>query len=288
MKGLLPNLFDRIEVATQQGIPVVMVGQGVDLMEDPEILTRARQVLPKVDLICYRNRCLGKPLLDSLNVPPQRMIMTGDDAVEMAYLARPNTLGSYIGISLRVAVYTQVANRHIQMLRPVVHEAAEKRKTKLLSVPISSAPQESDITYIQHILAGYGRTSTGWRKFETSMNSIKRVGQCRLMITGTYHGAVFALAQGIPVIGVAGTQHYFNKLSELADEFTLGCQVLHLEDKDFPEKLAAAIDNAWSSAEQNRPELLKVAARQIELGHGAYKRICEIVESRKEKAIEKP
>ena len=59
------------------------------------------------------------------------------------------------------------------------------------------------------------------------------------MITGTYHGAIFALGQGIPVIGVAKSDEYFNKLSELSDEFSLGVQVLSFKFGSFPGRLGA-------------------------------------------------
>ena len=100
------------------------------------------------------------------------------------------------------------------------------------------------------------------------------------MITGTYHGAIFSLAQGVPVIGVAKSREYFDKLSELADEFGPSCHVILLGDEQVSEKLAAAIDKAWSTAEDLRPDLLRVAARQVEQQHSAYQLIFELVTAR--------
>ena len=100
------------------------------------------------------------------------------------------------------------------------------------------------------------------------------------MVTGTYHGAIFALAQGIPVVGVANSDEYFNKLSELSDGFGSGCQVFHLEDEQLADKLRKAIDNAWSSAEIIKPALLESAVRQIDLQKAAYQRIYELVSGR--------
>jgi polysaccharide pyruvyl transferase WcaK-like protein len=276
----LPGLLDRLEAAIARGVPTVMVGQGVGPMEDRELRARAKEVLPNVDLICYRNRRLGQPLLESLGVPAERMMMTGDDAVEMAYQARGSSLGTGIGVSLRVSSYTQVGKRHIEIVRSVLHRAASERKAQLIAVPISSAHHESDITHIKQLLAGYSNASAAWQKLDTPLDAITKVGRCRLMVAGTYHGAIFALAQGIPLIGVAKSLEYYNKLSELTDEFGPGCQVLRLDDDRLPDKLTAAIDAAWASAEEVRPALLEAAARQIEWQHAAYQRIYNLVTSR--------
>jgi colanic acid/amylovoran biosynthesis protein len=278
--GSLPGLLDRLEAAIVQGVLTVMVGQGVGPMEDHELRARAKEVLPNVDLICYRNRRLGRPLLDSLGVPAERIMMTGDDAVEMAYQARGSSLGTGIGVSLRVSDYTQVGKKHIEIVRSVIHRAARECKAQLIAVPISSAHHESDITHIKQLLTGYSDASVSWQKLDTPLNAIRRVGRCRLVVAGTYHGAIFALAQGIPVIGVAKSIEYFNKLSELTDEFGPGCQVLRLDDEQLPDRLTAAIDTAWSSAEEVRPALLEATTRQIEWQRAAYQRIYELVTSR--------
>jgi polysaccharide pyruvyl transferase WcaK-like protein len=54
-------------------------------------------------------------------------------------------------------------------------------------------------------MQGYRLTSSSWRKFESASAIIDRISHCRIMITGTFHGAVFALSQGIPVIGLANS-----------------------------------------------------------------------------------
>lgn len=277
----LPGLFDRLEAAIAGGVPTVMVGQGVGPMVDRELLERAREILPHLDLICYRNQRLGRPLLDSLGVPPERMVMTGDDAIELAYNARPASLGTGIGVSLRLSAYTQIGRQHIDNIRTIVHRAATERKAQLVAVPISSAHHESDVTHIKQLLAGYDDVAGSWRKLDTPLEAIKKAGRCRLMITGTYHGAIFSLAQGIPVIGLAKSVEYFNKLAELTDEFGPGCQVLRLDEQQIIDYLTTAIDKAWSSAEEFRPELLGAAARQIECQHSAYQRIYDLVMARK-------
>ena len=119
-------------------------------------------------------------------------------------------------------------------------------------------------------------------KFESTARLINRIGRCRIMIAGTFHGAVFALGQGIPVIALAKSIEYQNKLTGLTIEFGQeGCQVIRLHDENMPQKLADAIDTAWAMSDQLRPHLLQQAKRQIELSLAAYQKIYNLVESRR-------
>lgn len=278
-KPYLLNIFSRLETAIMQGIPTVMVGQGIGPIEDPELRARAKEILPFVDLIFVRERRVALPLLDSLGVPKERVIMTGDDAIEPAYNTRTPTRGTGIGVSLRVAPHTQVERQHIEILRRVLHRVARNHQAPLIAVPISPAPHESDITHIRKLLAGYEFSVIGWRKLDTAVETIKKAAHCRVMVTGTFHAAVFALAQGIPVVALAKSVEYHNKLSGLSDEFGPGCQVIRLDDDQLLDHLTAAIENAWSSADQFRSALLEAAVRQIKLQHTAYQRIYELVVS---------
>ena len=100
-----------------------------------------------------------------------------------------------------------------------------------------------------------------------------------MVVSATFHAAVFALSQGIPVVALANSTTYESKLMGLANEFGSGCLVVLLDDKQLKEKLTDAIETVWQSAEQIRPHLLQAASRQIEAGQAVYQRIFELVES---------
>jgi polysaccharide pyruvyl transferase WcaK-like protein len=98
------------------------------------------------------------------------------------------------------------------------------------------------------------------------------------MISGTFHGAVFALGQGIPVVALAVTDEYRMKLSGLAAEFgEKGCQIVNMGDCNFEQSLRDAIEFAWLSADQLRPQLLEDAERQIKLGIKGYEKIFKFI-----------
>ena len=283
-KRFIFPLFDRLEAAHAKGVLTAMVGQGIGPLDDPELRKRASEVLPKLDYLLVREETLTRPLLDALGVPSEKVLMTGDDAIELAYLARSKKLGVGIGLSLRVAAYTDFNRRHINAIRPAIFKAAEKYGAKLISAPIDA--NDADKDYIAELMKGYNQTSSNWWKFESTSSIINRIGQCRIMITGTFHGAVFAISQGIPVIGLANSVEYRNKLAGLATEFgSDGCRILDLKDDNLEDNLLKAIDLAWSSAEQLRPLLLEKAKRQIDMGHSAYQKIFSLVDAKKKSII---
>jgi Uncharacterized conserved protein len=276
-KHNLLQVLNKLEIAAQNNIPTVMVSQGIGPLNDPELRSRAAQILPKIDLICVRETKVALPILRDLGLSKHKIEMTGDDAIELVYGFQGNSLGNSIGVSLRITSYTKVGVRHVETIKNVIQNSAEKYKAALVAIPISSAHHESDITCIKEIFKGYKPVDLGLRKLDSPTDSIKRVRKCRIVITGTFHGAVFALAQGIPVIGLANTDEYFYKLAGLSDEFGKGCQVLSLQSSNLENELQINIDNLWKLAEELKPELLAAAERQIKSGYKAYKRIFEIV-----------
>lgn len=280
------RVLDRLEAATQLGIPTAMLGQGLGPFEDQELRARIKAVFPLVNLIFIRDSRVAPPLLNSLGVDLARVIFTGDDAIELAYEARTTMQGSAIGVSLRIAPYTQVGLNHIEMVRPVLHQAAGKYRTKLIAIPISHSAHELDDRVIEQVLTGQNDAVYSRWKFDTPLELINKVGRCRLVVTGAFHPAVFALAQGIPAVGLAKSGMYIDKFMSLADQFGPGCQVVHLDDEHFQQKVTLAIDTAWESAEEIKPQLLEAAARHVELGRAAYQQIFELVESKDgEKAL---
>ena len=101
--------------------------------------------------------------------------------------------------------------------------------------------------------------------------------RCRLVITGSYHAGVFALANGIPVLGIAGSSYYVDKFEGLADMFGKGCRVLRVGADDCAEELRSAAEELWGNAEETRPGLLAAAERQIASGRATYEKIADLV-----------
>ena len=277
--GLTIPVLKRLSRAKSMGKFVALVGQGLGQIDGPELRSLAGAVLPELDLILVRESEFAIPALESLGVSRERIHMSGDDAVELAYESRNSTFGSDIGISVRLAGYTDVSGNDLQRIRPVLHQTAAKHEARLVGLPTSCCAEESDQFQIRELLAGYPRAFQSPLRFESITDLIKKVGGCRVVVAGAFHAAVFALAQGIPAIGVVKSEEYAIKFRGLAEQFGSGCQLLYLNDEHFPEKLSDAIDIAWESADRLRPQLLEAATTQIYLNRMAYQRLHELYAS---------
>ncbi|MCB9159874.1 MAG: polysaccharide pyruvyl transferase family protein [Caldilineaceae bacterium] len=279
-KQYILQVFETLEMAVALGKPAVMVGQGVGPLDDPDLRARFGRLLPQLDLILVREERVARPLLAGLGVAPERVVMTGDDAVEMAYAARREHMGAHIGVNLRTARYTEVDASYAAKIRPVLCAASAKHGAPLMALPISSHPQEADLTVIRAALTGCDNVRVDWRRFDQPAGVIRKVGDCRVVVTGSFHPAVFALAQGIPVVGLVKSRAYREKFGGLCDQFGPACRLLHLDDPDLPEQLADAIDDAWATAADVRAGLLEAAEHQIAWDRAGYQRIYELVASR--------
>jgi colanic acid/amylovoran biosynthesis protein len=268
-------ILNTIEEAIRRNIPVVMFGQGLGPLSDADILGRARKILPKVSLITLRGGRGGLALAQSLGVNSSQILTTGDEAIELAYEAREKELGQAVGINLRVASYSNVNGAMIDMLRPVLHKFARRHNVPLIPVPIAFHAWANDHLTIQRLLKGFDDHSDGGITLDTPLKVIRQVGRCRIVVTGAYHAAVFAMSQGIPVVGLSASEDYTAKFLGLEDQFGLGCETVFLGASDASEGLAAAAERAWQLAEKVRLPMQESARRQIALSQGAYERIRE-------------
>lgn len=266
-----------IEMASCRGKTVVMFGQGMGPLRDVEVLSFAQKLLPSVRLITLRGSRGGPAVLDVIRVDPSRVLSTGDEAIELAYEVRPQALGHGLGVNLRVAPYAGVDEAMLEKIKPILHRFARRYNVSLIPVPIAFHQKANDPIMLQKILSGYCEQSSGGAGLDTPLRVIKQVGDCRIIVTGAYHAAVFALAQGIPAVCLASSEYYATKFLGLRDQFGEGCEVVFLDRPQAVEKLAEAIDKAWQSAEQVRWHLQEAALRQIQLSAGAYERVRDLL-----------
>jgi polysaccharide pyruvyl transferase WcaK-like protein len=267
------STLNMIEEALQRRIPIVMFGQGLGPLTDRDILRRGRRILPKVGFIGLRGGRGQQIVAQSLGLNPDRTPTTGDEAIEIAFAARRDQPGQAIGINLRVATYSNVQNDLIDKLHPVLHGFARRYNAPLIPVPIAFHEWANDPVAIRQLLKGYDDTSDGGITLDTPLKVIQQVGRCRIVITGAYHAAVFALSQGIPVVGLSASEDYSAKFLGLQDQFGLGCETVYLNAADAMERLTTAVERAWQSVEQVRLPLIEAARRQIQLSQGAYERV---------------
>jgi colanic acid/amylovoran biosynthesis protein len=267
------QMLDTLGAAQRAGIPTALLSQGLGPMTDPGLRSRAAAVLPHAGKIFLREPRAGLALLRLWGVAQTKIAVTGDDTVELAFNERPGALGSKIGVNLRLANYAGADLSLLEPVRQVLRAQAHQRKTSLLGLPITRQGPCSDVRTLGELLGGLPPTMAEVVHVQTPLELIRRVAECRVVITGSYHAAVFALAQGIPAVALAQSAYYRDKFCGLAELFGSGCEVLSPDMPSFNAALNAAVQAAWEQAPALRPRLLAAAQNQIQAAQQAYQQL---------------
>ena len=270
------DVLDLLEGAIERNIPVVMLGQGFGPLSDPFVLKRAAKVLPLVNFITLRGGRGSLAILRSLGVPESKIETTGDEALELAYLSRSEKRGRSLGINLRFAGSARTDDDDIESVRPVLQDFARRHVVSLVPLPIAMHTYSRDDLAIKQLLIGFDEQSDGGKAADSPLKVIRQAGLCRVVVTGAYHAAVFALAQGIPAVGLAKSAYFASKFLGLEDQFGEGCQTILLNEPALPQRLHSALERAWENADELREPLQAAALRQIELSRRSYERAKEL------------
>ncbi|GAB0104479.1 hypothetical protein JMUB6875_34530 [Nocardia sp. JMUB6875] len=274
-----------LEAAQHQGIPTAMIGQGIGPLQDGELVRRAAEVLPGVDLIAVRERRRGPALLDELGVDPERVLLTGDDAIEFAYRSRRPGIGADLGVSLRISSRSQVSDAARETLGEVLRREAAALDTALAPLIVAEG-MGGDRRHTLPLLHGAPRAREPIARTGTAQDVVRQVSRCRVVVTSAYHLAVFALSQGIPAVAVTASQYYDDKFYGLADMFDAdtadataesGLRIVHLDADDLDTELTRAIRRLWESAPEVRDTLQQRAVEQIDAGRAGLDRVYGLV-----------
>jgi polysaccharide pyruvyl transferase WcaK-like protein len=268
-RGVVRTLF----LAGRMGKKTLFLGQGFSRIEDPALLAQLRDALAGSELIGLREDRVGPALLDRLGIDWGRAVVTGDDAVELAYDRRAAQPGTGLGINLRFARYARMDKGAVEGPREVLREFVREKGAELIPVPISFYREEPDWKAIKHLLEGIDDLSDGGRNVDHPLRVIDNVSRCRVVLTSSYHPAVFALSQGIPAVALVKSGYYREKFEGLRDQFGGGCELVELDEDNLDVRLRDRLEQAWNDAPALRPGLLTAARRQIRLGRAALMRI---------------
>ena len=270
-------VLNTLELAADRGKPAVLFGQGIGPVTRDDVRARAAAVLPAARMIALREAREGGALVSAFGVAADRVAFTGDDAVELAYDARPAALGTCLGVNLRVAEHSGLDAAFGEALREVLQRFARARGVSLVPLPIAFHRFAQDPTAIRALLAGLDDASDGGSALTEPRAVIREAGRCRIVVTGAYHAAVFALAQGVPAICLARSPYYVSKFRGLAEQFGDNCAVIRLDQGAPAAEIAAAMDCLWDTAAARRDAILAVAAAQRAAGRAAYARLPELL-----------
>lgn len=255
------------EEATARRIPTGLFGQGIGPLTIPSLRSKAKTVLPRMNLIGARDMATLQRLADEFEVSHDRMRFTGDDALSLGYDQRPRLLGSELGINARRSQSTRVTTSDSRWMADQLAALAEQIEPAMVT-PI--AIHRSDQKSTQSMLAGLPTHRHGPRHDHSVPALLRAIGKCRLVICTSYHCAVLALAQGIPAICLYRTDYYQAKFNGLCDLFPQGCRRIDLRRSGDRTRLPSLALELWRQAEELRHGILRSAADQIHRSEDAY------------------
>ena len=261
-----------LALAQSMGKPTAMFGQGLGPIASPSLMRLAARVLSRLDLLTLREGRNSLSLLKELGVSLEKVVVTGDDAICLAYSHPMRGLGTRIGLNIRDAVYAQVGIAKMKEVCRAVEELAGALSTKVVVIEISERDDRPEP--IQG-MADYVEPSHG--SGASDLNQVlDRIAACQTIVTCSYHAAVFALAMGIPVVAMYSSVYYQHKLHGVADQFGSGCIVLDMNATTFVPDLVAAVQELWNMDQASRDALRRRAKEQTELSRSAYERFAQI------------
>jgi colanic acid/amylovoran biosynthesis protein len=270
------EVLSTLALAVRSRVPTAMLSQQVGPITSRRLAHLVRQVLADVDLILLREGRLGRPLLHQLGVDLRRTRVTGDDAVPYVHHRRTDSLGAGLGINVRTAKYAGLRRSDLEPVRRVIKGAVDELGAPVVGLPVSDRPEEDDSAAIAQV-TGQARPFP-YPAITDLDGFVKLVQQCRLVVSGSYHAAVFALSQGIPAVGLSNSAYYDQKFLGLQALFGEGCAVVRLapgHDRD----VARAVRRLWAMAPDLRQPLLEAASQQVAWGDAAYRDLGTLVAS---------
>jgi colanic acid/amylovoran biosynthesis protein len=274
--GHATRVLGVLEVARSRRRAIALFGQGLGPMENPDLLRVLCPVLRGAVIIRLREGTAGRALLAQCGALDERAGVAGDDALELAWENRVSRLGDSLGLNVRLAVYTGLQETELAVLRMALREFTEERGVAIVSCPICFDAEGGDAQSVQRVAGDLARGQL--ESCDANPRAvIERIGQCRVLVTGSYHAGVFALAQGVPVLGLAKGRYYAEKFAGLLEQFGPACRVTRWDDAEFGYQLRQELAGLWDRALELRAGTLATAEAQIKAGRAGYAALPELL-----------
>jgi len=267
-----------LSLAQRLGKPTAMFGQGIGPLNQRALLTQARAVLPRLKILGLREAGLSRDLALSLGVPSDVIRLSGDEALELT-TAHDALEGYALGINMRVSGYAGVDSSVAAVIGNLLLETADDLQAPLVALPVCRGAAGEDLSFIRAL---FGNSNSHGRvilnDIITPSEFINVSASCRTIVTGSYHAALFGLAQGVPAVGLTKSSYYDAKFAGLRELFPSACQVVSLAEPNYADRLRDAITNAWSLPHSARVAAIRSAASQRSAGRDVYAQFHEFTE----------
>ncbi len=251
--------------------PTAMFGQGLGPLTHTLIRRQAAAVLPRLDALGLRESVTGAPLARALGVAPGQLVVTGDDALELAVGGAAAPADSDIlGVNVRLAGYTNLDLSGVSWVGDVIGALAGERAMTLLALPVSRHACSDDLDGVKQLLKGVPPGRVILDDLTEPAALVAAAGRCRAVVTASYHAAVFALAAGVPAVCLSRSGYYDAKFRGLVDLFPSAATLVSLEGAAGEDRLRAALVSAWDAAPADREQARASALEQVSRSRALY------------------
>ena len=235
------GVLSLLRLAQRLGKPTAMFGQGVGPISGRRggsraLRAQARAVLPRLAVLGLREDRIGKDLAISLGIPSSAVAVTGDDALELIPegsaadgSVRDGSVqcGRKLGLSMRVSRYAGVDQAAAETVGDLVVQAAEAFRAPIVTLPVSRYPVDGDLDALRALLhPERSGADIVLHDLATPEALITAAADCRVIVTGSYHAAVFGLARGVPAVCLTRLSYYDAKFGGLRALFPGACLVV--------------------------------------------------------------
>ncbi|MGZ8411866.1 MAG: polysaccharide pyruvyl transferase family protein, partial [Gemmatirosa sp.] len=178
-------------------------------------------------------------------------------------------------VNVRVSLNAGLAEDVVAPLREMLAGfTRDHGGPSLVGLPIARGVAR-DAELIRQLCEGVGDVGDGGASLDTPARVIEAAARCRVVVTGAYHAAVFALSQGVPTVCLSGSPYYDAKFVGLAELFGAGCRMVRVQEGTTA--IRSAVDTLWRDADQLRPRLRDAALSQIVCGRATAARLASLL-----------
>ena len=268
--------LDLLAAAADAGLPTAVLAGTVGLLADPQLRRRTENILARVGPIALREPLVGARNLAELGVPSDRMVVTGDAALDLARDEPPIPMGRGIGVCAGLA---EVANgeEFIGTIRRALHDSAASRGAPIVEMAVNQG-DDDEYRATRRLTLGYPQVVREEWSSRSPAAILRRVAGCRIVVTANDFVGALALSRGIPVVLLTvsdgDTEAGLGMRSLFADE---GVEVVSAAGSDPGRALELAVHRAWEAAPRCRARLLDRVGHQVAHQREFWRRALEAV-----------
>ena len=207
-----------VGMARALGRQIVVTGQGIGPNLDRRCGELVASIINDADLISVRDR-ESLDLVGQLGQDSRRVTVRADDAISLAGTARPDLLadrgltpGGFIAGTFSEHSGMLDPTEYLYQLAHWIDAVADVTGLPMLLVPHHGTADSGDVA-LHAQLAGLTRADLLELPVLDARDAVWVTGQAALVAANRYHPVVFALAAGVPAIGVAVDEYTHRKIS---------------------------------------------------------------------------